>query len=328
MGIFDKFRGASDSTKNRYYDVILVLLSTVDRLKKEHIQLFFKSYYNEECDEQALDKALAKFEAINGVKDGRTWYSLTSRQSQNDRKQAPNLTKDMIYEICYKDYIDNTKNRLEEVLAVIKNQPSVSMLNQGIKAKIMDEITYKLPNGIGYPYYYLVGKTISNVFIDKLLNKDKTVTAIVAEEVCAYIHSKRGFERSYALALRAFHFKSHEDLGEYVSITKEGCVDAVRNSPNYIKEMEKEASKNQFTFDKEQYIGRKADAILESDIICDKYEKLESDWKVWASKNARFVDAACYYALEKMATYFENSDTTSVDDCFKLVASFAVSDII
>lgn len=338
MGIFDKFRGALDTAKNsvlsadksptnRYYGVILVLLSTVKTLKKEHIQLFFRSYYNEECDEIALDKALEKFKSSK-QKDGQTWYSLTFKQFQNEGKQDPNLTKDMIYEICCKDYIDTTKNRLEEVLAIIKNQPSVSRLNQGIEAKIKDEINYKLPNGKDFPYCYLVGTTISSVFIDKLLNKDETVLAIVADEVCEYIHQERGFDRCYALAMRAFHFKKHEDLSEYTSITKEDCVDAVRNSRNYFEVMKEEEIKNPFTFDKERFIDKKATAILESSTICSKYIDLKSDWKMWASKNVRFVDAACYYALEKMATYFDNSDTTSVEKSFHLVVSFAISDII
>lgn len=328
MGLFDKLRDKvngflktgevtvvekDDPMTTKYYEGILSLLSTVNRLTKENIKIFYKVKYDEICDEAALDRALSKFESVVEDERGETWYKLSFRQREKERIQTK-LEADEIYEICFKEYMEDVKARFCAILEAIKNQPKKEFLDDGLSEL---EWTLQLPDD-PYPYVRLAGQAMAEVMVDRLLVGDPTVKALVTEEVCTYVCEKKGLEQVYAMVLRAMHFeKFGENSAQYQSITEEDCRSAAMNSSIY-----QERSSEESPFDKGSVYNTAAYRIMKSEII-EGYSDL--DWKRWAAKDNLFVDAACYYALQEMAKYYIDSDTTNVEKSVNLVATYVTS---
>lgn len=317
MGLFDKLRdtvnsavdtvqGVDHSKTQRYYDIIFTLLSIVDRLTKESIQTYFKVQYNEVCDDAALDKALSKFDSEVESRHQKTWYMLTFQQWKNKRTNNSNINKDVIYDICFKDYIDNVKEKFEEILQIVSENPSNKLFKRGLD-NLEQDLQFPRFDSHKYPYPYLAGKVMGSIMVERFWAMDKTVQTIVIEAVCDRVCGCRDLERVYAFALRALHFNEFgKDLNEYSTITEEDCYNAVINSPAYKRDMMELTP-----FDnKEAIIGHKTKKMINSTFF---NQSTDFDWATWAVKDIRFVDAACYYTWKKISENFDKGDTADIE---------------
>ena len=179
----------------------------------------------------------------------------------------------------------------------------------------------KFPNSYDYPHPYLAGKAIGKVMIERLLAMDDTVKTIVVEEVCTYLRERKGLERAYALALRALNFNElGKYLSEYTSITKEDCYNAVINSPTYKKDMEKSP------FEKDSIINRATEKMFESSFIDKPSDFNWFNWRGWAIKDVRFVDAACYCTWKAIGKTYEDGDTAELEFIVSMIADFVVNE--
>lgn len=323
MGLFDKMReivnstlgegalvsksSADDPVVKRYYGVILVLLSTVGRLTKEHIKLYFRVRYNEECDDASLDKALSKFETIEG---NPTRYKLSW---QAERVKSPDVKKEDVLDICYAPFRATLKSKFEEILSTLEQKPQKRFLMQGFSAlgrafRWSDE------------EYYLAGKVISEVMTERLLSKDPTVVSLVVEEAFEYLKPHKSLPLAHAVALRALHFEKYgETLNEYESITIDDCKNTVISSSAYAKDLE------EHLFDKDAFVAQTAHRIL-SKTVLDRNNSEAFGWKQWAAEDMHFIDAACYFAVQKISESFNECTPTTIDSAVNLVAAFMLNE--
>ena len=318
MGFLDKLKDSvnailnvDDATVKRYYGVILVMLSNVKCLTKENIKSYFKKKYNEICDEAALDKALSKFDSEVEPKHKETWYKLSFKQSENEKVAVSSPSEDEIYDICFADYKEDVKEQFYNIITDVKAKGNISLLGSELEKM---ERRLSLPQSTYYPLVRITGKAFGEVMIERIRAKDDVAIWVVTEEVCEFAKEKKGLDIAYALAIRANNFRENIiHIEAYPVITEEMCRDAVMKSRTYAKKIEEDPSR-------EDVIVRKAtNQIYTMEILPSKSDL---DWRRWAQKDPRFADAACYYALEKMATHFTNSDTSSVESSVNLVASY------
>ncbi len=318
MGLFDKLSKKLENSistgenSKRYYGIILNLLCNVEVLTKNNIKAYFKAKYNEECDDAALNKALSKFEAEDKRND--TWYSLTFKQFQQEKldNSFNNKDKDEIIEICFKDFKEEIKIKFKELLNNVS-----PIVEKRLFDRELDKFKriLNLPDSKRYPLMLVAGKAMGDVIIALLLSKDKDVIFLVSEEICEYMCKYKGLERAYAIAMHAQWFKNNEKcFDKYQSFSQEDCYDVIDASPTFTKEIEKSTYSNE--------TARKmfASQLYNCEIISTTSD---FDWKRWAFKDTKFVDMSCYYALSKMADFFVDSDTTSIESSVDIIASYA-----
>ena len=130
-----------------------------------------------------------------------------------------------------------------------------------------------------------------------------------------YLCEYRGLERVYAVVLRANHFEQFDKISkEYQTISLEDCYNAAKNSPTY-QNQNNETS----PFYTDDFIKRIAQKIQE----CSFFDNSSDlDWKKWASKNPRFLDAACFYTLQKIAELFLDSETANIEKAVDMIATY------
>lgn len=336
MGLFDKLKeavgnaiesginGPMNENEKKYYDIILNLLLSVPHLQKEHIQKFIEVKYNENCDEATLCKVLEKFETVTEPKTKETWYQLTSTQSSRASYKDGGLSwfnKDEVYEICYADFREEMRSKFKDIYKVVKSTPSKRVLEQGIS-----KITESLPgHHSGYPHLTMTAKIICEELLAALLDGDslmKEIAVDMALSHLAYTYEKSGDHEYipllYAFALRAYHYdNSGKDAGEYNSITETECYDVVSLSAHYKKVLESNP------FEKEGIIRNAAEYILKSKIMLASYE---FQWDYWAVQNNKFVDAACFFAWEKISTECQET-ADNVEDIALIIHAYLKNNV-
>lgn len=186
---------------------------------------------------------------------------------------------------------------------VVKKNPTADILKQGIS-----KITKSVPQGPDFPNTRIAAQVISDEIVKLLFDENELIKEIAAGMVLSwlrYTYKEKKYEyidHVYAFALRAWQFKkSDKRAPEYSSITKADCDNAVRNSEIFQEDVKKHP------FDEEQIYEQAAARILKHKIIPSGYSDFE--WKHWAIKNIKFIDAACYFAWIAL----DESDETLTD---------------
>ena len=320
MGLFDKLRemaeaalGAGDSPKKKYYDFTVNLLSTTDRLTKEHIKACMKVKMGEECDNAILEDVLTRFDSTVERQMGETWYMLTTKQRCNEKPSPLLLTKAEIYDICFAEFRKSIRARFAEVLETVKACPDSVHLDRAISAMI------KLPSA-DYPHEKIAWKVAGEEIVKRFYANDPTVTAIVEKRIYDHLTYAEDHgelvTRLYAIALRALHFEKHEmEVGQYTSITEEDCKNAVLNSQYYRKKFEKEP------YYKESIVNGAASRILKekAQLSCPM---VGWAWDRYALEDDRFVDALCHFVWKKVASQYEDGDTREVEDIVNILYDY------
>ncbi|MBQ8731337.1 MAG: hypothetical protein IJY82_00715 [Oscillospiraceae bacterium] len=315
MGLFDKLKdtvgnaiesgliGPMDEEEKKYYDIILNLLLAVPRLKKEQMKKFIQAKYGGNCNEGTLDKALGKFEGSMEPKTNEIWYQITAMQSSRADYKDGGISwfkEEEVYDICYADFRDEVREKFKGIFKVVENNPSKRILEQGI-GKIMNS----LPSAFDYPHQRIAAKIICEELLEALFSGDELMQEIAADMVILQLErackdTLRNYEyipKLYSATLRAFHYQDSQDREEnYTSITIEDCRDAVKNSAFYQEEFGEDPFEEEF--EKENKLQQAAKCILESNLI---FSSRNYTWKYWAIQQPEFMDAACFYAWEKIA---------------------------
>jgi len=318
MGLFDKLKeavgnaiessmnGPMNENEKKYYDIILNLLLSVPHLQKEHIQKFIEVKYNENCDEATLCKVLEKFETVTEPKTKETWYQLTSTQSSRASYKDGGLSwfkKEEIYDICFDDFREEIRLKFKEIFEVVKATPSKRILDQGV-SKIIEVLPSGYAGGDDYPNYQMAVKVIGQEITKLFFDGDCLIKEIISDEALSWLkydyknQSYNYTSHVYAFALRAFHYKKSDKTSEnYVSITLTDCKDVITQSETYQEKI------NDNPFDKESILNNASEAILECNIILAP-SKIE--WLHWAIQDTKLVDAACFFAWERVSSEYED----------------------
>lgn len=299
MGLFDKLRDTvgSDPNSKRYYDIVLNLLICEKRLTKEHIQTFIKAKYSENCGETVLDKVLAKFATSTEPKRHEIWYELTEKQLENT---VSCYTKEEVRSICFAAFQNEIHVQFQEVYAVVQQNATPRILEQGIK-----KLTADLPNW-DYPYVTIAYQVIGEEICHLLFAGDSFIQGIAADAALSHLkytyeeHKSEYITHLYAFVLHALQYEKANQQNAYVSLTKEDCDTAVAQSSYY----QKQAAQN--PFNKDAVLKNAAEWILKREPILapSKFE-----WEHWAIKNEKFVDAACHLALSAIREGYEDPAT-------------------
>ena len=340
MGFLDKLRDIAlgkshplaDETVKKHYEIAYGLFASMkgDYVDFDATKIYIEHCTGEECDVEKLQKALTYYGEGPLYKILTKEYELRSAikgsvppsdiekilKVNNELAQSSNYrcTKEEAIEICFKQYREDVRTRFCEMLDVLKEQPKKKFLDEGI-TKLDRE--FNLPPNCD-PERAIARKVIADVMVERLLAEDPTVRTLVVEEVCEYGCKKKTLPLAYAIALRAVQFEKYgKNLEKYQTITEEDCHNAAMNSPIY-----QEKSREESPFEKGSVYNKAAKNIMKCKIMDWQYD---SDWKTWAAKDIRFTDAACYYALQEMATYYVDSDTKDVEKAVDLVAAYVTS---
>lgn len=312
VGLFDRLRDKVNSMKdardpaiNKCYDNICAFLKDVDHLTRSEIQTCYRAKYNEICDDTILDKALARIRSHS--ENGKTWYGLHGLSYLYRQDEAANA----IYDICMKEYKEEIRKEISNILAVLSEHPKVKFLNEEVR-KVAKKI-----GGHDIPYVYIAGKVLAEVMTERLLQADPTVITLVAEYTCRSICELKVIHRAYAMALRSIHFEKFGNLPNYQSITKEDCLNAAMNSRDFQKQ-----SRDESPFEKGSVYEKAARTMFEIELFPESLLWNDLCWVQRAAKDIRFMDAACYYALQEMNKHYIDGCTSEVEKAVDLIASY------
>jgi len=317
MGFFDKLRKAIDSATESFtnnnssnsinlQEIVADILASVDQLRKKDIQKIIKVKHNVDCDDAVLDKILSKISGkLSG--SGEFWYYLTSEEREKEWKRNKGshvYNENEIRDICYADFREEMRLKFNNMLEAIKADISgdevvyaYTSLEKGIP-KITKDFPYRQLRT--YNQRLITAQVISDEIIKLFFDKDQFIKDYVIMCVLKRLRDKYNqhakkmilsyyIPHLYNFAIRAMHFESHFDDFEDTSITKAECYDAVAASKYYQKQL---AEKSQ---NEEAFYNSEASIILNIDVLS---EGDQNNWCYWATKNMRFVDAACFEAFQ------------------------------
>lgn len=321
MGLFDKLKetvgnaiessinGSMNEDEKKYYDIVLNLLLSVRHLQKPHIQKFIEVKYNEKCNEATLDTVLQKFESVTTPKTHEEWYMLTSTQSSRalyKNNGASWYNEEEVINICFADFRENIRSQFKDIFKIVKDKPSKELLDRGIKTITEKQSGYYSAES-DYPNFKIAVKVIAEELVKALFDGEQLLKDIAGDMAISRLESTwEGYQsynfvpQVYSLTLRAFNFNNCNDKTEqYTSITLLDCLNAAENSAFYQEELEEDPFA-----DKEKILKQAAKSILESGVMFNGYD---GSWEHWAIQDPKFVDAACFYAWEKVSSELEDT---------------------
>lgn len=105
-------------------------------------------------------------------------------------------------------------------------------------------------------------------------------------------------------------------MDTYTSITEEDCKNVVLNSKYYNDRIEEKP------YYKDSIISVATENILNTKLFYSIDKSSSYKWDYWAYKNVRFADALHNAVWKKIASEYEDGDTTDVETAFRILVNY------
>lgn len=320
-----------DDISKKYYEIAYGLLSSVCSISKKYgstsityhnvsfdaIKKYVEFYLKEPCDDVKLLSILDKYfaghnEELKGYccKSDNSLRQYVARDNNIPAKTISNLiqlnevlnlkksymcSNEEIYDICYKETIENIKDEFNYVFKVVEEYNDLEYFEKGLR-----EITKKYRKTMPI---VLLNPLVDNLVYDSFWSRNPITEKCFLKLLYSYMsikakHAIESLEYFSSFALRVVHFENYTgNSADYSSVTEEECRDFVMNFDAYAKRIK------EHPFDRDEYIDKCIKDIKKIPIL--KYDVYGRSYEEETPQNNYFIDYMCNLAWKEISGIYE-----------------------